>query len=81
MCLAVPGQIREVFERDGLRMARADFGGVMQEVCLAYLPDVDVGAYVLVHVGFAITELDEAAAIETLRVLSGGESTHEEGTA
>jgi hydrogenase expression/formation protein HypC len=66
MCLAVPGRIREVFEDGALRMADVDFGGVVKRVCLAYLPDADVGEYVIVHVGFAIQRLDEASALATL---------------
>jgi hydrogenase expression/formation protein HypC len=66
MCLAVPGRVLEVREKDGTQMADVDFGGVRKEVCLAYIPDVRVGEYVVVHVGFAIQRLDEASAIETL---------------
>ncbi len=67
MCLGIPGQIREIFERDGVRMGKVDFGGVMKEVCLEYVPDVQVGDYTIVHVGFAITRVDEQSAQETLR--------------
>jgi hydrogenase expression/formation protein HypC len=67
MCLAVPGRVTAVYEANGLRMGRVDFGGVSKEVCLAYLPDLAVGDYAVVHVGFAISKLDEAAALETLR--------------
>lgn len=66
MCLAVPGRVVSVSERDGTRMAEVDFGGVRKEVCLAYVPDVGTGEYVIVHVGFAIQRLDEASARETL---------------
>jgi hydrogenase expression/formation protein HypC len=66
MCLAVPGKIVEITERDLTRMAKVDFGGVVKDVCLAYLPDVQVGDYTIVHVGFAIQKLDEASALETL---------------
>ncbi len=66
MCLAVPGRVVSVSERDGTRMAEVDFGGVRKEVCLAYVPDVGCGEYVIVHVGFAIQRLDEASARETL---------------
>jgi hydrogenase expression/formation protein HypC len=67
MCLAVPGRVTAVYEADGLRMGKVDFGGVLKEVCLAYLPDLAVGDYAVVHVGFAISKVDEAAALETLR--------------
>lgn len=66
MCLGVPGRIEEVWEADGTRMAIADFGGVRKEVCLAYVPEVKVGDYTIVHVGFALTRLDEDSALETL---------------
>jgi hydrogenase expression/formation protein HypC len=52
-----------------MRMATVDFGGIRKEVCLAYVPDVDVGDYTIVHVGFALTRLDEASALETLELM------------
>lgn len=66
MCLAVPGQVMSVAERDGTLMADVDFGGIRKDVCLQYIPDVSVGEYVVVHVGFAIQRLDEKSANETL---------------
>ena len=66
MCLAVPGQIKTIFESNGTRMARVNFGGIEKEVCLAYMPDIGVGDYTIVHVGFAITKVDEEAARKTL---------------
>ncbi len=66
MCLAVPGRVMSVTERDGTTMAEVDFGGLRKEVCLAYIPDVQVNEYVIVHVGFAIQRLDEASAKQTL---------------
>jgi hydrogenase expression/formation protein HypC len=66
MCLAVPGRVVGVADRDDTRMAEVDFGGVRKDVCLEYLPDVGVGDYVIVHVGFAIQRLDEQSALETL---------------
>ena len=69
MCLAVPGRVIEV-EGDGeLRMGRVDFSGVQRQACLAYVPEAQVGDYVLVHVGFAISCIDEHAAHETLAAL------------
>lgn len=64
MCLAVPGRVVEVFDTDAseLRRGKIDFGGIRKEVCLAYTPDAAVGDYVLVHVGFALTVVDEAEA-------------------
>ncbi len=66
MCLAVPGKILEIEDRDDTRMAKVDFGGVIKDVCLAYLPEIAVGDYTIVHVGFAIQKLDEESALETL---------------
>jgi hydrogenase expression/formation protein HypC len=66
MCLAVPGRIVRVEDRDGTRMAEVDFGGVRKDVCLQYIPDAVIDDYVIVHVGFAIQRLDEPSAKETL---------------
>jgi hydrogenase expression/formation protein HypC len=66
MCLAVPGQVLDRYERDGTAMAEVDFGGVRKAVCMQYIPDVRVDEYVVVHVGFAIQRLDEKSAQETL---------------
>ena len=68
MCLGVPGQVTEVWEANGTRFATADFGGVTKEICLAYVPEVVVGDYTIVHVGFALTKLDEKSALETLEL-------------
>lgn len=67
MCLAVPGRVESVYDADGARMGRVNFGGVIKDVCLAYLPDIAAGDYAIVHVGFAISKIDEATALETLR--------------
>lgn len=69
MCLGVPGKIIEIYEQNGLRMGKIDFGGVFREVCLAYVPEAKVGDYTVVHVGFALNLLDEAEALETLALL------------
>jgi hydrogenase expression/formation protein HypC len=66
MCLAVPGRVMSLEIRDDTPMAEVDFGGVRKEVCLQYIPDVRIGEYVVVHVGFAIQRLDEQSAMETL---------------
>jgi len=66
MCLAVPGRVKEIYESMGTRMGRVNFGGVVKEVCLAYLPEIQVGDYTIVHVGFAITKVDEESAQRTL---------------
>jgi hydrogenase expression/formation protein HypC len=67
MCLAVPGRVDAIYEEQGTRMGRVDFGGVIKDVCLAYLPEIAVGDYTIVHVGFAISKIDEASAKETLK--------------
>ncbi len=66
MCLGVPGQITVIFEANGAQMGKVNFGGIVKEVCLEYIPEAQVGDYVIVHVGFAITRLDEESALETL---------------
>lgn len=67
MCLAIPGRVDEIYEESGARMGKVNFGGVVKNVCLAYLPDLQVGDYTIVHVGFAISKIDEASAQQTLR--------------
>lgn len=69
MCLAVPGRVTAIHGDGEFRSARIDFGGVTREVSLVFVPEVDVCDYVLVHVGFAIARIDEAAAAETLAAL------------
>ena len=69
MCLGIPGRVTEIRDTELLKMGTVDFGGVTREVCLAYTPEVEVGGYVIVHVGFAINQLDEEEAKETLRLL------------
>ncbi|KJF22227.1 HypC/HybG/HupF family hydrogenase formation chaperone [Rhodococcus sp. AD45-ID] len=66
MCLAVPGRIESLEDRDGTTMSVVNFGGVRKEVCLEYIPGAAVGEYVVVHVGFAIQRLDEESAQRTL---------------
>jgi hydrogenase expression/formation protein HypC len=70
MCLGIPGRIVEINRDGGLPMGVVDFGGVKREVCLAYLADeVDVGDYAIVHVGFAISKVDEDEAKRTFEIL------------
>ena len=69
MCLGVPGKVVEIYEANGTRMGVVDFGGLKKEACLAYVPEVGVGDYTIIHVGFAITQLDEQSAQETLALL------------
>jgi hydrogenase expression/formation protein HypC len=70
MCLAVPGQILEVSNEDALlRSGKVSFGGVVKEINLAYVPEAKVGDYVVVHVGFAISIVDEAEARQVFKYL------------
>jgi hydrogenase expression/formation protein HypC len=70
MCLAVPGKIISIDESNPeLKMAKVNFGGVSKDVCIQWLDDVNIGDYVLVHVGFALNKVDEKDAEETLRIL------------
>lgn len=62
MCLAVPGKIISVAGSGLERSGKVDFGGILKEACLAYVPDAEVGDYVIVHVGFALSKVDEAEA-------------------
>jgi hydrogenase expression/formation protein HypC len=66
MCLAVPGQVKEIYGSMGMQMGRVSFGGIVKEVCLAYLPGIKVGDYTIVHVGFAIAKVDKESAHRTL---------------
>ncbi len=70
MCLAVPGRVEELYADQGTTMGRVNFGGVVKEVCFAYLPDIEVGDYAIVHVGFAISKLDEESAQQTLKMFA-----------
>lgn len=70
MCLGVPGRVVEIFEKDDMPMGRVDFGGIQKEICLAYVPEVQPDEFVLVHVGFAISVIDEEEAAETIDLLN-----------
>lgn len=78
MCLGVPGKIIEVYESNGLQMAKVDFGGIFREACLSYVPEAQVGEYCIIHVGFAISLLSEKDAMETLELLHQMGSLEEE---
>jgi len=69
MCLAVPGKILDIYEADGLLMGKIDFGGVIREACLTYVPEAKVGDFTIIHVGFALNLIDEKEAMETLALL------------
>ena len=71
MCLGIPGKIISIEDNPlGVRMGKVSFGGIIKEVCLAYTPEAQVGDYVIVHVGFAISRLDEEEAQQTLELLA-----------
>ena len=69
MCLGIPGKVLEIFEQDSLPMGKIEFGGIVKEACLAYTPEAEAGDYVLVHVGFAISLIDEQEANEIFQYL------------
>ncbi|MBZ5524464.1 MAG: HypC/HybG/HupF family hydrogenase formation chaperone [Acidobacteriia bacterium] len=67
MCLAIPGKVEQIWEEAGARMGKVNFGGIVKEVCLAYLPEIAVGDYTIVHVGFALSKIDEESARASLQ--------------
>ena len=69
MCLAIPGKVIETLESGGMKMAKVSFGGMVKQVCLEYTPDVAPGDYVLVHVGFALSRVDQEEAERTFKLL------------
>lgn len=69
MCLGIPGKITEIYENNGLQMGKIDFGGVVREACLQYVPEAKIGDYTLIHVGFALNIISEEDAMETLEIL------------
>ena len=78
MCLGIPGKIIEISMQEGTRMGKVDFNGVELEVCLEATPEANLGDYVIVHAGFAISALSESEAKETLDLLAQIESLQEE---
>lgn len=82
MCLAVPGKILEIYEKQGLSMAKVDFSGVTREACIEHVPEAQIGDYAIIHVGFAISLLSEEEAqqsIDLLReILEAGENSGDE---
>jgi len=66
MCLAIPGKVIEIYDEAGLKMGKVDYNGVVNKACLAYVPDIEVGQYTIVHAGFGISVLDEAEAQKSL---------------
>jgi hydrogenase expression/formation protein HypC len=69
MCLGIPGKVVELYQVNGMKMGKVDFGGVIREACLEYLPEIQIGDYTIVHVGFGISQLDEEEAMQTLEML------------
>lgn len=69
MCLAIPGKVIKVFDRDGLRMASVQFGEIQRTTCLHLVPEAQVGSYVLVHVGVALSTIDEVEAGRVFELL------------
>ena len=72
---AIPGKVVETYDKGGMQMARVQFGGITREACLEYVPETQAGEYVLVHVGFAISRVDEEEAAAHLPGLDGTGST------
>jgi hydrogenase expression/formation protein HypC len=78
MCLAIPGKLIEKTEHDGVLVGRVQFGGIVRDACLDFMPEVVVGDYVLVHVGFAISRVDEAEARKSYEFLEQSGMVEEE---
>lgn len=70
MCLGIPGKIIEIYDTGGFRMGKIDFGGVIREACLEYVPEAKTGDYTIVHAGFAISLLDEDQAKADLEIIT-----------
>jgi len=79
MCLAIPGKILKKENREGAAIGRVDFGGISREVNLDFVPEAEVGDYVIVHVGFALSRLDAEEAVRTLALLKEMGALKEEG--
>ena len=69
MCLGIPAKVVELYQANGMKMAKVDFGGALKEACMEYLPEVKVGDYTIIHVGFGLSILDEQEALETMELL------------
>jgi hydrogenase expression/formation protein HypC len=77
MCLGIPGKIVTIFREHDLLMGKIDFGGITKQACLETLPEVIVGDYVLIHVGFALAKIDETEARQIFAFLEGMNELHE----
>jgi hydrogenase expression/formation protein HypC len=69
MCLGIPGKIIDIYDSNNLTMGKVDFNGVTREVCLAYVPEAQIGDYTIIHVGFALNIISEEEALETLKMI------------
>ena len=69
MCLGVPGKIIEIYQKQGLTMAKVDFSGVIREACIEHVPEATIGDYAVIHVGFAISLLSEEEAQQSIDLL------------
>jgi len=78
MCLAIPGKVLSIDSSVQPTMGNVSFGGIEKQVCLEWIPDVQVGDYVIVHVGFAISKMDEKEALETLKLFEEMEGGFDE---
>ena len=77
MCLGVPGKVIELYEVNGMKMGKVDFGGVIKEACFEYLPEIKVGAYAIIHVGFGLSEVEEEEVEKTYELFREIESFSE----
>jgi hydrogenase expression/formation protein HypC len=77
MCLAIPGKVLELYKEHGVRMGRIDFGGVIKGACLEHVPEAAPGDYVIVHVGFAISRIDEEEARQVFEFLRSNDGLEE----
>ena len=71
MCLGIPGKVLQTYREHDCLMGKVDFGGIIKRVCLEHVPDVQPGQYVLVHVGFALSQIDEVEAQQVFKFLDG----------
>lgn len=78
MCLAIPGKVLEIDTSGPMKMGKVDFAGIQKNICLEWVPEVTVGKYVIVHVGFALSTMDEEEAMKTLDLLREMEGGLEE---
>ena len=69
MCLGIPGEVLEIRDEQGLKVGKVQFGGITRDVCLACIPDIALGEFVLVHVGFAISKVDKEEAARAYATL------------